>query len=280
MRKIVFNSLIVTLAVLSACSVEDELGLGLDIDSEESVEAIMEDVNVITEAGFEANLSSGRREGDEIIRCATVEKDTVNQVITIDFGTGCVGPNGRMRSGKIIVAYSGRKYEPGSFRSVTFDQFVTDSVGIEGTRTVTNVSIEGEDFITFNITLQNGQVTFKDGTIMTRESDHTRVWYRSSLPAEDYATLIGSAGGVNRQAINYSSEITEALVFQRTCGRTSFIPVSGIKELIIGEEISILDFGDGTCDNLVSVTKDGETTIEELEYNPRKVRIRRQRMGG
>ena len=42
--------------------------------------------------------------------CALVTRDTVLHTLTIDFGTGCTGHDGRLRSGKVIVTYSGGGY--------------------------------------------------------------------------------------------------------------------------------------------------------------------------
>ena len=263
------------LAVLVSCNLDDEASVGVDVDSEESIEAMYEDVDVLSDAGLDASVS-GRldRNRDELLDCATITNDQEAQVITIDFGDGCEGADGRVRSGMIIVTYAGRKFEIGSSRSITFQNFKIDSVQLEGTRTITNVSNEGDEFITRNTTLVNGKITFEDGTFATREATHTRMWYRALSPEDDYATLTGSASGQNREGIEYTAMITNELRFSRGCGQSAWIPVSGVKELTIGEEEVVIDFGDGTCDNLVTIIRDGETTEEELQYNPPKPRPR------
>ena len=88
---------------------------------------------------------------------------------------------------------------------------------------------------------------------------------------EDYATLDGSASGVNQEGSTYTIEITETLVFKRACqpGRV-FFPVQGEKVITVGEEEVIVDYGDGECDNLVRWTKDGETEEKEIEVRRRR----------
>jgi hypothetical protein len=262
---------VMMLGVLVSCSLSEEASVGVDLDSETSIDSFFEDVDVIADAGIDATSSNGGRIArgrDSVLECATITHDSVEHIITIDFGDGCEGPGGKVRSGQIIITYSGKRNETGSTRSVTFNDFVIDSVQLEGTRSITNISSQGNDLFTFNVTLTDGKITFGDGTMVTREATHTRSWYRGSSVAEDYATLVGESSGVNREGISYSTSISEELVFVRSCVGTAFIPVSGVKAITIGEEEIVIDFGDGTCDNIVSVTKDGVTTEEELEYNP------------
>ena len=62
---------------------------------------------------------------DLITSCAIVTRDTIStpRTITIDFGTGCTGQDGRLRSGKVIVTYTGGGYfTPGASWTITFEQ--------------------------------------------------------------------------------------------------------------------------------------------------------------
>ncbi len=249
----------------------------LDFSSEVTMESAEEDVTTITDAADELfQLSFGRTENgvrDEILDCATVERDTVNQVITIDFGDGCEGRRGRLRSGKIVVTYDGNRRTVGSFRSVTFEDFFVDSTQVEGTRTKTVTAVDAENLsITVDITLTGGKLTFSDGTFATREAQKTRVW-AFSADGDHVTTISGSASGVNREGLDYRMDITEDLKFQRACWRSGvFVPVSGVKMFSVGESTATIDYGDGECDNLATVTRDGVT--EEIELS---VRGRRRR---
>ena len=50
--------------------------------------------------------------------CATITHDSVAKTILVDFGTGCVGPDGKTRSGAILVTYTKRLFHPGASMSV------------------------------------------------------------------------------------------------------------------------------------------------------------------
>lgn len=251
--------------------------LDLDFSTEVTIESAEEDITTITDAADELyQLSFGRMENgvrDEILDCATVDRDTVDQIITIDFGDGCEGRRGRVRSGKIIVTYDGDRRTVGSFRSVTFEDFFVDSTQVEGTRTKTVTAVDAENLsITVDLTVTGGKLTFGDGTFATREAQKTRVW-QFDAEGDHVTTVTGSASGVNREGLDYSMQITEELVFNRSCGRAGiFVPVSGVKMFSVGESTAIIDYGDGECDNLATVTQDGVTEEIELEVRGRRRR--------
>ena len=248
-----------------------------DIESEESATSTYEEIDDIVEQSILEIPSAGRgfNGRDESISCAEITHDEENQIIEVTFDGTCEGPRGHIKSGKIIITYNDAKYVPGAFRRVEFEDFYFDSVQVEGVRTVTNVSETTEDAPMFNITLVGGKITFADDTFISRDADHTRTWNRAANPIDDEVTLTGSASGVRRDGTAYTSEITTPLVFKRSCrvSGTARIAVSGVKEINWGDNSVVTDFGDGTCDRLVSVTLNGETT--EVELNPRGHRRRR-----
>ncbi|MDW3194355.1 MAG: hypothetical protein R8G66_18410 [Cytophagales bacterium] len=280
MKRVAFLLTAVIAFALVSCedsAISESEVIDLDFATEVTMESAEEDVTTITDAADELfELSFGRTEmgaRDEILDCATVERDTVNQIITIDFGDGCEGKRGRVRSGKIIVTYDGNRRTEGSFRSVTFDNFFVDSTQVEGTRTKTVTAVDAENLsITVDITLTGGKLTFGDGTSATREAQKTRVW-SFDASGDHVTTVSGSASGVNREGVSYSMAITEDIVFQRACWRAGvFVPVSGVKMFTVGESTATIDYGDGECDNLATKTQDGVS--EEIELS---VRGRRRR---
>ena len=74
----------------------------------------------------------------------TITHPTANlfpAIVTIDFGTtGCPGPDGRVRRGRIITEYTNRLTVPGAMATTTFDQFLCGCSHIEGTHKITNIS--------------------------------------------------------------------------------------------------------------------------------------------
>lgn len=251
------------LFTIASCSNDDETNTPatLDVESEAAFDEEFEEIDVITEAGMTLENATGRvDEEDEILACSTVTRDADNNTITIDFGVGCEGRGGRIRAGKLMISYSDRRYIPGATRSISFD-----SVRIEGIRTMTNVAASLDDNPRFNIVLVGGRATFDDGTFATRDANHTRTWVRTGSPITDESIIEGSASGIDRNGDEYSINITTSLIYRREChSARAFIPVEGIQEIIKGENNAIIDYGDGGCDNSVTITVNGVTEVKEI----------------
>ncbi len=257
---------------LSACQNDEEGNpdiASFDIESEAAFESTIEEIDLLSEAGMETldEETGARVTRDELLDCAEVTKDTVNQIITIDFGDGCEGPHGVVKSGKIIIEYDGRMKKSGSFRIVTFEDFYVDSIHVEGVRKVTNVTNEenAENSLSFETVLEGGKITFPDGTFATREASHLRTLYWHLDRRENYATVDGSASGVNLNGVDYEVNILETLIFKRGCraGRI-LIPVAGVKQIIVGDRSAIIDYGDGECDRSTQITTDEGETVTRV----------------
>lgn len=267
----------VMIAGLGACNDDNEVGVGIDentIKAEVVMDAAFEDIDDMVTISMSA--TDGPNEGrtatghDDRLACANVTHDSENQTITIDFGDGCEDPRGRVRAGIINISYTGRRFQPGSVITTTFDNFSVDGIKVEGTRTVTNITEIVDNHLSspkFSITLDGGKLTWPDGTFATRNIDRVRTWIRALNPIDDENHVDGTANGINKEGVEYSMMITESLVFKRRCrfeGSRVFIPVSGIKEVNRGGQIYVVDFGNGTCDNIISVTHDGNTVVIDL----------------
>ena len=272
MKKLMLIPVIGMMVLFSSCSEDGEGSTDLvqefDLESETTIEANYDDVDEVVNAGLESGGSNaGRIVEDELLDGVTVTRDSANNMITIDFGDGVEGPGGRVRKGKIIITYEGRKWEPGSFRQVTFEEFFIDDVKVEGVRTHTNTAESRDDNPQFAITLSGGKLTFTDGTVASREVDKLRTWIRATNPLDDEVTMEGIASGARRDGVTYSMEILEPIVYKRDCRRARvFVPVAGVKQITSGENVMSIDYGDGTCDNIATVTVNGGEP-EEITLN-------------
>ncbi|MEQ9467134.1 MAG: hypothetical protein RLN88_06945 [Ekhidna sp.] len=269
MKKLLFITAIAFATLMTSCSDDgdtvgnDDLVQELDIDSEATLESNYEDVDAVVEAGMLSLESGGRIDEDEIIECAILDHDLENKVLTIDYGDGCEGPAGRTRAGKIIISYSDHRLIPGAFREATFENFSIDGVVVEGTRRVENISENMEDDPMFSITLTGGKLTFEDETFATRESERTRTWMRASNPLNDEVYIDGDANGSRRDGVSYRVEILERIIYKRACWTSRvFIPVAGVKQITSGDNVAIIDYGDGRCDNVVTVSINGGEPFE------------------
>ncbi len=276
-------------AIMSACSNDDEnVNAALDFDSadlEATSEAVFDDIDNNTDAALDFKVAGGGRflgKGLYGFECAEVTKDRDAGTIVIDFGDGCEGRNGRVKKGKILISFSGNRFTPGSYKTVTFEDFFIDSLQIEGTRTTTNTTTSVGTNPTYLSTLVGGKITFADGSFMTREASHTKtkvIDFSDTTFVE--SQRFGTVSGLNLEGLAYSHLVSESnpVTIKKLCSEDRiFAPVSGVITInVAGESEKTIDFGDGTCDNLVTITQDGVSETKEID--PKRKRRRRRNRG-
>ena len=267
---------VVALLVTASCQQNAEEPTSLDqasIEADAIAEADFDEVDEITDniMGYSDGSLGGRvaeNDVDERVACATITHDKDAKTITIDFGDGCTGPYGVTRSGIIFITYTGARFIPGSTWTVTFQDFYIDGRHIEGTRTVENVSESLDDNPKFHVVLEGGKVTWPDETFATREVDRYRVWIRAANPINDEMHILegSTADGVNRRGVTYSTTVLSDLIYKRACRgmNKARIPVQGTKEVILDGVSYIIDFGDGECDSIITISSEGRTITVDL----------------
>lgn len=200
--------------------------------------------------------------------CATISfaepQGVFPNTITVDYGDGCTGPNGRTRYGMIIITVSDSLANAGAIRTATSVDFFIDDIAIEFTRTLTNNGLNDEGKPSFT---KEGNIlaTFPDGSTASRSGTRTRTQIKGANTEEffdDVFTITGSASGVGKQGNEYASEIIQPLLKKRACPWIS----GGILELTKNGNTALLNFGDGDCDHLAVLTKpDGSTRPVNLK---------------
>ncbi len=181
------------------------------------------------------------------------------RMIEIDFGTdGCEGRHGAIRKGKIIVTVTGFFLNRGSKRVVTFDGFSVNDYQVDGTKTVTNMGQNDAGNWVRGIVV-DGSVTTPEGDVITRLSTRQIEWIEGAgLESmlnfwDDVFSITGTASGVNSKGIAYTSEITSPLIKARNCRWIQ----EGVISISSGDNTVIIDYGDGTCDNVAIATVNG-----------------------
>jgi hypothetical protein len=265
---------------LTACDDQDENPLQSEVDEadieavsdEELLEASFEELELISvEANDLTEDDLGGRslmdESDRLTRCATVTHDKEAKTITIDFGDGCEGPDGKIRSGMIIITYTQRMFIPGAVLTFELVNYTVNGIAVEGTKIITNVSESLRDDVSFNKVLSGGKLTWPDGSFATREVDKTFTWIREPNPLLDEVHVEGEASGTNRRGVAYNINIVSKIIWKRACRLQGVcIPAQGLKLIEReGHPDVLVDFGDGECDTQVTITKNGESVVREID---------------
>ncbi len=198
---------------------------------------------------------------DDWETCATITDTTLEDgswQMIIDYGTEGCDEYGELVKGKIIITWTEtlssytatEVYENLTYGDATIDGTVTYS-GTWTDMTSADFSWEGsEDLV---ITFADEQITLK-GT------------FKEKMDNESYTISEGNYEFTSSKGYSYSYKITKPLVYNYSC-EDAWIPVEGTEEISYTENEETtnftVDYGDGTCDNLYTVTSNGET----VEYN-------------
>jgi hypothetical protein len=185
--------------------------------------------------------------------------------ITIDFGSGCVGNDGRTRKGKIVTTYTNRLIVPGASASTVFVDFYVDSLHIEGTHTVTNTCTSTADPRKFSIDV-DGRISKANGNYSEWHS-HKEILQTDgittpNLPLDDGFKVTGHASGKVKRGdivVLWHSEIIEPLLKRFICHWISKGKVRVARENLStnSQWVGTLDYGAGNCDNQATLTVNG-----------------------
>jgi hypothetical protein len=170
------------------------------------------------------------------------------KTVTIDFGNGCLGRDGKFRKGKIVSIYTNPMMVPGAKVSTTFIRYSVDSFNIEGTHITENTSRSN---------MQGWKVDVIDGKITNTVTNRWIKWNSTKnvlqiegngtprFPLDDVYKITGYGRGSNSGGHTWAALVMEPLIKKFTC---RWIVKGTVKLLRDGRE-ALLDYGDGRCDN-------------------------------
>ena len=182
--------------------------------------------------------------------CADIEVEkTENSVtVTIIFTGECEDENGNAITG--VVTKTETYTEEGSENTITVADLSINGYVINGSKTFSwimsnaNGNPEMNGTVAISVETEEGTIT-KEGnkTVEITEGGDTDTW------VDNVKTITGSFAyqGFER---SFSMEITTPLIKPAAC---KFI-VSGVKTYTSGEEVTTLDYGDGSCDGFATLT--------------------------
>ena len=259
MKKSVFNLLLIfsILAFFSSCQ-KDETTVEENITSSEdlaTMQNLLDDAEETADAEIELRGGGGGTNTD----CPTVtfEQPWGNfpNTVTIDFGTdGCVGPNGRVRKGQIVINFTDQLSNAGAIKTVTLVDFFIDEVQVEGTKTITNNGTDPDGNINFTRIVSGAKITYPDGDVATWEATHNLVQVEGGNTLtiwDNVYEITGGSNGVNRNGIPFVGEIIEPLVKKLGC----IWIVAGVRTLIVNSDKTFtLDYGNGVCNRWAELT--------------------------
>jgi hypothetical protein len=277
-KKLVLG-LLLSLFIFS-CSKDDSNASSQSLNSDEAkisanIDAISDDISQVVDDQFNAQANAAGRSTtlpESILPpCATVTVVIANNTWTrtVTFATGCTLPNGNVVSGTIIVSGSTDFNQQSHTISYSFVDFYHNGILVQGNRTVirtlqsTATLAAVHPVATMNIDLT---VTYPNANVYHRVGTRVRELVEGfETPMIWLDNIFSISGSWTTTFPNgtQSATITTPLIAKASCPRI----VSGVIQIVRNNNTGTIDYGDGTCDNLATVTINGVTTVITLGGN-------------
>ncbi len=212
----------------------------------------------------EAGLKNGPYNGILIDSSIVVQFDSSNSTdsdtITVNFGNTyktCI--DGRMRKGKISCIYLGNYNDTSNSHSISFSNYYIDFNMINGKikDAFSGFSPSGHKYYHDTMT---GSLRYSNGTTVT--------WYARNVISfiagdssvawnDDVMTINGTAAGTTSDNQQFSMNINSSLIKNFIPNCSKYIVKGGLQIAIRDKNGRTADLGDGSCDDLISVSIDG-----------------------
>lgn len=230
----------------------------LTAEAAETDEAADGAFNIVETLYVETEEETRTSENSLFSDCVTITLSSENGItfVTLDFGLGCELRNGDVVSGIVDITYGPLQNDTRTI-NYTFDNFTFNEKGIAGGGTIfrERSNLAGNPQSTVN---KDIVVSFPNWVEATVTVDKEREWIEGVGTGtwEDNVFLItGNRSVVFDNGFTQNSEVTNALRREATCRYF----VSGEVDITRNNGNGVLDYGDGTCDNVATLTVNGET---------------------
>ncbi len=238
---------------------EDLPAVSIDLKTAET-ETVMDEASdetsVIIEEAYQT-VESPNTKSNALERylpdCVTITKviSENKKSVTVDFGEGCELRNGNFVSGVIIMEYEKNTEVATKTISYSFSNFYFNRKHIEGQGSIlrerSNSNGNLQSTKTFNITATWPDNTFanKEGTKVREmiEGHDTKTW------GDNVFLISGNWKFTKKNGTILSATVINPLRRELAC---KFL-VSGVIELIKNDNNALLDYGDGSCDDLATI---------------------------
>jgi hypothetical protein len=249
-------------------SAADEIETTFELSTNQAVSdnLTQDDNDVLDEVAANNDLSGTATMGPIITgnilgSCATI---TITgsfpaKNIKIDFGTGCTGAYGVVRSGIINIVLTDSLRKTGSTATITYNNYFVNGFKKEGTIIWTNTTVAGSGTPSWRRQVQNGKITAPGGSFWLHTADinisQTAGANTPNNLTDDIFSIAGTRSITNPAGKSRTSTTLTALQKKASCGNID----KGTLQVQGTNHVAVIDFGNGTCDNLATISIDGRT---------------------
>jgi hypothetical protein len=203
---------------------------------------------------FPAFLELRARIGDCATITVTPNDSTYPKTVTIDFGDGCIGLDGKFRSGKLVLHFTGPIRRPGSVVTLTFVNYHVNRKHIEGVKIFKNLS--EPPMFKWSVEVIDGKVTFPGGRGYSFDRIKTVTQIAgmgTGIIRDDIYKITGRSKTVFNNGTTVHLNTEDPLIKKMNCPWLS----EGTLKIKINSRVFKLDFGfpnNGSCDNKALLT--------------------------
>lgn len=213
-----------------------------------------------------SNSSKGRSKDDDTCALITIKENTDGSYsLILDFGEeGCVDDETLIK-GKVTV--TGHETDSTGTLQVKFENFSEEPAdGSEDDEPfVINGLYEGHfawnpetgfDYMeTYSLDVQ---LDYTDGKVENVVANGKALGNE-----EEYIVREHNVNGTNNSGDQYLSSVVETLVYDFACESQIF--TEGVQKFTFNDESATVDYGEGSCDNILTITAPGITIIIDLD---------------
>jgi hypothetical protein len=223
--------------------------------------------SIADEAGRTNTVSSFRTASNTGIlsNCATLTFDTLAaaKTVTVSFGTSnCLGNDGRYRRGALILNFTGRYRDSLTIITVTPQNYFVNDNQVTGSKTITNNGHNAAGHLVYSIQANLQILRANNSGTITWQSSRQREWTAGEATLswqDDLYAITGSASGTTSGGGSFQSNITSPLIRNMAPGCRRYFTAGTIAHTPAGKATRYLDYGNGSCDDLATVTINGNT---------------------
>jgi hypothetical protein len=233
------------LAGFWACSDDTE-----NINEEVTTEDI-QNANTINEASIPfmdaVTLANEILSDEQVItgrlqKCYSSATTQLENQLLISFESNCTGNDGKVRSGSILIEWTGSEETNDFSYTMVFDAYEVDGYGLAGSISVSDLTAK-QNGVSYSVLINDGMVTCPDGKQIMYEQDFD---YDLTIAELLELRITGSATGTGKAGNTFTANIKEPLLVVAGCEYA----VSGTFDASFNSRPMVtVDYGDGSCDN-------------------------------
>lgn len=223
-----------------------------------TAESIFNDIGRLVQEGLTDNKKNKACPYYTLINSNNSDSDT----LIIDFGNGnpaCLY-SGKIRTGKIIVSYTGKYHDSLSVINTSFDNYFSNYNLVQGQQTITNQgkNIFGKIWFTIE---SNASITTNNGTI-DWNANIINIWENGQDTYSDFSDdlykMTGIANGNSVNGNSFSITIIDSLEVDFKCIPSCIVKSGNTRVNPNGYNARIINYGDSLCDCNINIKINGD----------------------